>query len=149
MARVTIPVDRLPVPGPDGKHKIRFRITTKDYNEISEWSPVFILESLGQIASASAEYSYDVITPTSGNKNINITWEDIHYNVDSALHDVFAKWSYSQQFEYIGRVTGNSTSIRIPSTASAGAFKIQLPSYPIPPEQNDIYKILETPEIPL
>lgn len=147
MARVTIPVESLPPPGAEGKHKIRFRITTKDYNEISEWSPVFILESVGQTATSSAAYSYNVITPTSGNKNINLTWEDVHYNIDNALHDIFAQWSTSDNFQYLGRFLGNSVNVIIPSSASAGIFKVQLPSYPMPPDEDDIFKILETDEI--
>jgi hypothetical protein len=82
MAKVIIPVNKLPFPGKDGKHKIRFRITTKDYNEISEWSPIMLLDSSGQIVSASAAFSYNVSTSTSGRKMINITWEDVHSNVD-------------------------------------------------------------------
>jgi hypothetical protein len=147
MARVTIPINKLPVPGPEGKHKIRFRVTTKDYNEISEWSPVFLLESTGQVASSSAAYSYNVITPTSGNKNINITWEDVHYNLDNSLHDIFVQWSTLENFEYLGRYVGNSVNVRIPSSASSGTFKVQLPSYPLPPEEEDVFKILETEEI--
>lgn len=147
MARITIPVDKLPPPGPNAKHKVRFRITTKDYNEISEWSPLFLLESIGQIASASADYSYNVIVPTSGNKNINLTWEDIHYSVDNSLHDIFAQWSTSDSFEYLGRFVGNSVNVRIPSSASSGILKVQLPSYPLPAEQSELFKILETEEI--
>jgi hypothetical protein len=149
MARVIIPVNKLPYPGPDGKHKVRFRITTKDYNEISEWSPVFILDSIGQVASSSASYSYDKVTTTSGEKVINITWEDLHYNVDSSAHDVFVRWNYSSGFEYYGRTTGNFSTIRVPQSATTAIIKVQLPSYPMPPAEDVIFKLFETPTINL
>ncbi len=149
MSKVVIPVGKLPAPGKDGKHKIRFRITTKDYNEISEWSPVFILDSIGQVASASASYSYDVITTTSNDRVINLSWEDLHYNVDSATHDLFVRWNYSTGFEYYGRITGNSATIRVPISATTFILKVQLPSYPVPPQENNIFKLFETPTITL
>jgi hypothetical protein len=149
MPKVIVPVDKLPVPGVDGKHKIRFRITTKDYNEISEWSPVFILDSTGQIAGASASYSYDVVTTTSNDRIINVSWEDVHYSVDSAAHDLFIRWNYSTGYEYYGRVTGNSATIRVPISATTFRIKVQLPSYPVPPEENNIFKLFETSVITL
>ena len=61
MSRIIVPVEDLPYPGKGGKHKVRFRITTKDYNEISEWSPIFLLESVKQVVppTYTPEYSYD------------------------------------------------------------------------------------------
>jgi hypothetical protein len=149
MARVIIPVNKLPHPGLGGKHKVRFRITTKDYNEISEWSPIFILDSIGQIATASASYSYDKVTTTSGQKVVNITWENLHYNIDSNGHDVFVRWNYSAGFEYYGRTTGNFSTIRVPASATTLIIKVQLPSYPTPPTQDIIFKLFQTPTISL
>lgn len=149
MAKVIIPVDKLPYPGKDGKHKIRFRITTKDYNEISEWSPIVLLDSAGQVVTASAGYSYNVSTSTSGTKMINITWEDTHSSVDKNSHDVFVKWSYSAVFQYTGREAGNTTSIMVPVTASTAVIKVQLPSYPTPPEESNLFKLFQTPTITL
>jgi hypothetical protein len=149
MAKVIIPVDKLPYPGKDGKHKVRFRITTKDYNEISEWSPIVLLDSSGQVVSASVSYSYDILTSTSGTKMINITWEDTHSNVDKNSHDVFVKWSYSAVFQYLGRESGNTTSIMVPATASTAVLKVQLPSYPTPPEESNLFKLFQTPTITL
>ena len=149
MAKVIIPVNKLPFPGKDGKHKIRFRITTKDYNEISEWSPIMLLDSSGQIVSASAAFSYNVSTSTSGRKMINITWEDVHSNVDWNSHDIFVWWSYSAVFQYIGREAGNTTTIMVPTTASTAIIKVQLPSYPTPPEESNLFKLFQTPTITL
>lgn len=149
MAKVIIPLDKLPFPGKNGRHKIRFRITTKDYNEISEYSPVILLDSTGQIVSASASFSYNVLTSTSGTKMISITWQDIHSNVDQNSHDVFVRWSYSAVFQYIGREVGNTASLMVPVTASTAVIKVQLPSYPTPPEESNLFKLFETPTIAL
>lgn len=149
MSRVLIPVSKLPNPGPDGKHKVRFRITTKDYNEISEWSPVFILDSIGQVSSGSVQYSYDIVTNTSGRKTITFTWEDTNQTLDVENHDVFIDWDQSGQYEYYRRVTGNSVVILAPVLADYIKVKVQLPSYPIPPIEDNIYKIFETNDIAL
>ena len=151
MSKIMIPLDKLPYPGQDGKHKIRFRITTKDYNEISEWSPVILLDSIGQViqAGASAQYSYNLSTSTSGRDMIDLSWEDPHSSVDHNTHDIFIKWDYSPDFEYFGKSTGNSIRIIAPSLASTVTFKVQLPSYPSPPAQSNLFKIFQTAEISL
>jgi len=149
MSRVVIPLSDLPYPGPEGKHKVRFRITTKDYNEISEWSPVYILDSIGQVSSGSVEYSYDVVTSTSGRKTINFTWDDVNTITDIENHDIFIDWDQSGEYEYYRRVTGNNVSILAPVLADYVKIKVQMPSYPIPPLEDDIYKLFETTDIAL
>lgn len=149
MARVIVPLNKLPYPGNEGKHKVRFRITTKDYNEISEWSPVFILDSIGQIATASASYTYDIVTTTYGRKTINLTWEDVNSFLDVEDHDIFVDWDQSGEYEYYRRVTGNSVSIMTPILADYVKIKVQLPSYPTPPQEDDTFKLFETADIAL
>lgn len=151
MAKVIVPLEKLPYPGNDGKHKVRFRITTKDYNEISEWSPVFLLDSTGQViqAGASAQYSYNISTSTSGRKMIDLSWEDPHSSIDQNTHDIFVRWDYSTGFEYFGKSTGNSIRVIAPFIASTVIFKVQLPSYPSPPGESNLFKIFETPTISL
>jgi hypothetical protein len=151
MAKVIIPLEKLPYPGNNGKHKVRFRITTKDYNEISEWSPVFLLDSIGQVvqAGASAQYSYNISTSTSGRKMIDLSWIDPHSEVDQNTHDIFIKWDYLADFEYFGKATGNYARIIAPLLASTVVLKVQLPAYPSPPIQSNLFKIFETPTITL
>lgn len=149
MARVIIPLNKLPYPGNEGKHKVRFRITTKDYNEISEWSPVFILDSIGQVATASASYTYDIVTTTFGRKTINLTWEDVNFFLDVEDHDIFVDWDQSGEYEYYRRVTGNTVSIMTPVLADYVKIKVQLPSYPVPPQEDDTFKLFETADIAL
>lgn len=144
MPRVIIPVDKLPYPGPDGKHKVRFRITTKDYNEISEWSPVFVLDSVGQIAGASASYAYDILTTTQGTKTLTLSWDDIMPLTDVEDHDIFIDWNQTGNYSFYKRVTGNSVIINVPTGANYARVKVQMPSYPVPPAEDDIYKIFET-----
>jgi hypothetical protein len=80
---------------------------------------------------------------------INITWQDVHSNIDRNSHDIFVKWSYSAVFQYIGREAGNTTTIMVPTTASTAVIKAQLPSYPTPPEESNLFKLFQTPTITL
>jgi hypothetical protein len=147
MPRVIIPVNKLPYPGPEGKHKVRFRITTKDYNEISEWSPVYVLESSQQVVSSSASYTYDINTTTYGTKTITLSWDDIMPLTDVENHDVFVDFDQTGTYTFFKRNTGNSIIINIPFVSEYVKIKVQLPSYPLPPLQDDVYKLFETENI--
>jgi hypothetical protein len=147
MPRVIIPVNKLPYPGPEGKHKVRFRITTKDYNEISEWSPVYVLESSQQVVSSSSSYTYDINTTTYGTKTITLSWDDIMPLTDVENHDVFVDFDQTGTYTFFKRNTGNSIIINIPSVSEYVKIKVQLPSYPLPPLQDDVYKLFETEDI--
>jgi hypothetical protein len=149
MPRVIIPVEKLPYPGQDGKHKIRFRITTKDYNEISEWSPIFVLDSTGQVASASASYTFDINTTTYGQKTITLSWDDVMPLTDVENHDIFIDWDQTGNYTFFKRNSGNSIIINVPVLADYVQIKVQMPSYPIPPSEDDIYKLFETEVIAL
>jgi hypothetical protein len=149
MPRVIIPVNKLPYPGPNGKHKVRFRITTKDYNEISEWSPVYVLDSIGQVTAASASYAYNIATTTHGTRTITLSWDDIMPLTDVENHDVFIDWDQTGNYTFLKRITGNSVIINIPITADYVQIKVQMPSYPIPPIEDNIYKLFETTVITL
>lgn len=149
MPRVIIPLNKLPFPGPDGKHKVRFRITTKDYNEISEWSPVFVLDSPSQTATASASYNYDILTTTSGGKTLTLSWEDIMPLTDVENHDIFIDYDQSGQYQFYRRIVGNSVVLNLSPVTDYVKVKVQMPSYPLPPKEDDIYKIFETIDIPV
>jgi hypothetical protein len=147
MPRVIIPANKLPYPGPEGKHKVRFRITTKDYNEISEWSPVYVLESTQQVVSSSAAYTYDINTTTYGTKTMTLSWDDIMPLTDVENHDVFVDFDQTGTYTFFKRNSGNSIIINIPVVADYVKVKVQLPSYPLPPLQDNVYKLFETEDI--
>ncbi|MFZ9241649.1 MAG: hypothetical protein ACO295_00450 [Sediminibacterium sp.] len=73
MPRYIYPIDKLPVPDINGKHKVRFRLRTEDGNAISAWSNFFVLDSIGQTASAPYRYSATVDnSPTP--KLLRVAW---------------------------------------------------------------------------
>ncbi len=73
MPRYIFPLENLPVPDINGKHKIRFRLRTEDGNAISAWSNLSILESVGQTASAAYRVSATVDnSPTP--KLLRVAW---------------------------------------------------------------------------
>jgi len=41
MAKIKVPVEKLPPPNYLGNHYIRFRVSSEDRNSISEWSRLF------------------------------------------------------------------------------------------------------------
>jgi hypothetical protein len=149
MPRVIVPISNLPYPGPNGKHKVRFRVTTKDYNEISEWSPVFILDSIAQQSSSSASYTYNVQTTDFGTKTITLSWIDVMPLTDIENHDLFVDWNQSGEYVFFKRNSGNSIIINAIPEATHIKIKVQLPSYPLPPIQDNIYLLFETEDISL
>jgi hypothetical protein len=154
MARFVIPIEDLPPVSSSAQHIVRFRVVSEDRNRISDYSPIFLLESPGQIPSASVEYVSTVSATTP--KKIELTWSGGyvagHTDLDPEPHDVFVKWSTSTIYQYVGRVVGNNFSIIAPASATNARFKVQVPSYPSvhppdpdnDPRESAIIQILET-----
>lgn len=132
MPKYTIPVEKLPPPNKNGDHIFRVRVVSKDGNSTSEYSPLFVIKSLGQIYPVS---SIPVITSSSA--LITIVWETPSiYNTGSAavgasvqhnhgsewkMHecDVFIKYhggSSPQSFTYLGRTGDNQFLINLLNT---------------------------------
>ena len=93
-----IPLSKLPYPNIDGKHRVRFRITTQDRNEISEWSPIFVMDSPNQQSSASVTYQYQTIGQTAA-----LSWLP---NSQYKEYDIFISFN-GQPLSYFTR-TANS-----------------------------------------
>jgi hypothetical protein len=149
MPKIIVPINKLPYPGPNGKHKVRFRITTKDYNEVSEWSPIFILDSILQQSAGSASYTYNISNTTFGTKTITISWDDIMPITDIENHDIFVDWDQSGKYEFFKRNSGNSIVVNIKPGSTYIKVKVQVPSYPLPPQESPIYLLFETLDIPV
>jgi hypothetical protein len=151
MPRVVVPVDQLPPTSSSAQHVVRFRIISEDRNRISDWSPIFVLESIGQIPSASV--SYKLVETGSTPKILTLVWDgdyvSYHKNLDSNQHDVFVSWNQGQ-YEYLGREVGNSFQVKAPSGVNRAQFFVQMASYnslhppSIEPVKNDLLKIVET-----
>lgn len=135
MAKIRIPVEKLPPPNIHGDHIVQFRMVSEDRNRVSGWSPLYTVKSLGQYrpleSSASHNYSAE------NNETFIVTWETpTIYNYDPSLAsasishnhsqnfkqhdtDIFLRWyngSEGGHFEYHDRVRTDNTSI-VKSTA--------------------------------
>jgi hypothetical protein len=128
--RLVIPVTELPPVSSSAQHVVRFRIVSEDRNRVSDWSPIFLLDSVGQIPSAST--SYKLVESGSSPKLLTLTWNGgyipTYKNLDEGYHDVFVKWD-GGEFEYLGRQTGNFFSTAAKSGASTAQFLVQVGSY--------------------
>jgi hypothetical protein len=138
MPRFVVPVENLPPPNKNGDQLFRFRIISQDQNRISQYSPLYVVQSKGQIFPLESEAVAEL---TSSGSIINVTWETPSiYNVGpsavgaSVLHnhegewkihdsDIFVKWMGSglpDTYEYYGRSRDNEISIiRNPSASAA------------------------------
>lgn len=151
MPRFVIPVDQLPPVSSSAQHVVRFRVISEDRNRVSDWSPILILNSNGQIPSASV--SYKLVESGSTPKILTVIWSGeyiaYHKGLDSNQHDVFVSWN-EQPYEYLGRETGNSFSIQAPSGVNRAQFFIQVASYnsihppSSVPVRSELLKIVET-----
>lgn len=151
MPRIVIPPDQLPPTSSSAQHILRFRVISEDRNRISDWSPIFILNSVGQIPSASV--SFKIIETGSTPKGITLIWDGdyvpYHKDLDSNQHDVFVSWNQGE-YEYLGREAGNSFTIKAKSGANRVQFYVQMASYNdthppnTEPKISSILKILET-----
>ena len=157
MAKFKVPVEKLPPPYITGEHTFRFRISTEDKNSISEWSPLYSLESKGQIYPLTSSYSISASTNL-----INLYWDTPSiYNTGSAavgasvqhnhesewkIHDsdVFVKFNdaITTDFFYYGRSKDNSFSIVPYAGATTAHVKVQIASHP--PEISSIFEIFDT-----
>lgn len=131
-----IPLSKLPYPNIDGKHRVRFRITTQDRNELSEWSPIYVVDSPAQQSSASVTYQ----AQTAGNV-ITVSWEP---NSLYKEYDVFTSFD-SASYQFFTRTANNS--VTIPVIGNLLKVWVQLPTYPFPPTISSLFKILETSEL--
>lgn len=126
MARIRIPVEKLPPPTQDGTHVIRFRVSSEDRNSISEWSKLFQIASTGQIYPEETAYAIQ-----AGSAVTTITWDTpSRYNISasavgaSVQHNHGNEWkqhpadifvtfdsSASANFIYWGRSSDSTFSI--------------------------------------
>lgn len=125
----------LPSPSSSAQHIVRFRVISEDRNRASDWSPIFVLNSEGQIPSASVGYILTSASSFSG-KSLKLIWSgnyvSYHNDLDSNRHDIFVKYDQGQ-YEYAGTTTGNSFEFIARQSTSSAKFTVQVPSYPVIP----------------
>lgn len=141
MPRVIVPADQLPPTSSSAQHVVRFRIISEDRNRISDWSPIFILDSFGQIPFSASTVAVVSACPVGGNTEVSVTWSgphiDFHDELDAYPHDVFIKWD-NQEYVFGGRIVGNNLTTLAPTNSSSVQFLVQSPSYPSIPGTRDL-----------
>lgn len=157
MAKFKIPVEKLPAPNIDGNHLIRFRVSTEDRNNISDWSKLFTIESKGQIYPLEAEYTISASTslinlywdtPSIYNTGASATGASVQHNHESEwkIHDsdVFVKFNdaVTADFVYWGRNKDNSFSIVPYTGATTVRIIVQVANHP--PTLDEKFQIFDT-----
>lgn len=157
MPKFKIPVEKLPAPNINGDHIVRFRVSTEDRNNISEWSKLFTIESKGQIYPLQSTFTISASTNL-----VNVYWDTPSiYNTGasaigaSVLHnhesewkqhdsDIFVKFDdlTTEDFVYWGRSSDNSFSIVPYFGATSVRVIVQVASHP--PTISDKFKIIDT-----
>ena len=135
-----IPLSKLPYPNIDGKHRVRFRMTTVDRNEISEWSPIFVVDSPNQQVSASVTYQYQKIEDLAA-----VSWIP---NIQYKEYDIFVSFNGSD-LQYFTRTANSAINLNLPSGATSIRVWVQLPTYPTPPSTSEMFKLFDTGTISL
>lgn len=129
-----IPLAKLPYPNIDGKHRVRFRITTQDRNEISEWSPIYSVDSPVQQSSASVSYQYQKVGDVA-----TVSWLP---NILYKEYDVFVSVD-AGPLTFFTRTANSGVNINVAGVTTLRVWT-QLPSYPYPPSTSTLFRIFDT-----
>jgi hypothetical protein len=152
MARIRIPLEKLPPPNKEGNHTLRYRVSSEDRNSISQWSRLFSVTSIGQISPNQVDAR--IVALKQGGP-YELSWkEEITIQLPSGSfvkrkiseYDLFIKWNYNEKFQFYGRVASNNTVIFSEEATSPESLRVvgQLPTYPFPPELLDDFKVFDT-----
>jgi hypothetical protein len=157
MPRFVIPASQLPPTSASAQHIIRFRVISEDRNRISDWSPIFLFTSFGQIPFSSSTSYVLTSASVNGSTILDFIWSgkhiDFHDELDAYPHDVFVKWN-NEGYVFYGTIVGNTLRIlaRTSPPSSSAQFMVQSPSYGTlisseKPEISSLLKIVETDTI--
>jgi hypothetical protein len=152
MAKIRIPLEKLPPPNKEGNHTLRYRVSSEDRNSISQWSRLFSVTSIGQISPNQVDAR--IVALKQGGP-YELSWkEEITIQLPSGSfvkrkiseYDLFIKWNYNEKFQFYARVASNNTVIFSEEATSPESLRVvgQLPTYPFPPELLDDFKVFDT-----
>lgn len=159
MPKFRVPVENLPAPNINGRHLFRFRVLSEDRNRYSQYSPLFTIESKGQIfplettavisASGGAVLVYWE-TPSIYNTGASAVGASVQHNHESEwrVHDadVFVSWD-SNAFIYYGRTDNSEIALIPPDGVSSVRVVGQVANYP--PTRSDLFKLFDTGTVAL
>lgn len=159
MAKFKVPVEHLPPPNINGRHLFRFRVVSEDRNRQSQYSPLFTIESKGQIWPLES-----IVNISASGATVNVYWEaPSYFNVGpsavgaSVLHnhesewkihdvDIFISWD-GNSFVYYGRSPDSEISILKPSGVSNVRVIGQMANYP--PTKKEMFQLFDTGTVPV
>lgn len=125
LRRVIVPKSSLPaINANTEQYVVRFRVVSEDRNRSSHWSPQYRLDlEPVQIVESNMV--------TVGTGFITVNWP----SDDASLYDIYVAWGFTNTTsvgtpEYFGTLSGNVSTIAIPSGALAVKVYVQTVSYP-------------------
>jgi hypothetical protein len=133
--KIKVTGDSLPLITSNGKYFLRYRVVSSDGSLTSAWSTLYEFDGNQIPDFTGTETQADTLLATVNPDKISILlqWESIGTTTtESALFDVFAKWSYAtdgsyaEDYSYKSTVSSTNFSIAIPSGARFGSFVVQL-----------------------
>lgn len=138
--------ENLPKTSSSAQHIIRFRVISEDRNRVSDWSPIFVLDSSGQIPPFGASAPF-VLTSASSNSStvLDLTWSE---SFISTFYDIFVKWD-TDQFVFYKTVSSNNLKIIAKSNSSSAKFIVQSASYPVLPYSSAASGVVRISTTPL
>lgn len=154
MPRFRVPVENLPNPNINGRHLFRFRVLSEDRNRQSQYSPLFTVESRGQIwpeeTQATLSISASVVgvywvTPSIYNIGASANGSQVQHNHESEwrVHDadLFVGWN-NETPSYFGRSIVSEAFFSIPEGATNVRIIGQVANYP--PTRKNLFQIFDT-----
>jgi hypothetical protein len=107
-----------PVSSITGEYSVRYRVISEDKNRVSSWSSVY---------SVDPNYTYvpGKINISSSSGVVRVAWDSVTIKIGTNTirqakdYDIFVKWSKSDglgDWNYVERITTNSTSFVVPDT---------------------------------
>lgn len=154
MPKFRVPVENLPAPNSNGRHLFRFRVLSEDRNRQSQYSPLFTIESKGQIyplqSQATVSISASVVTvywttPSVYNVGASAVGASVQHNHESEwrVHDadIFVSWN-GDPFVYQGRSIISEVALTRPPGAVNVRVVGQVANYP--PTRLELFKIFDT-----
>lgn len=133
--KIKVTGNSLPLINSDGKYFMRYRIVSNDGTLTSAWSTLyeFAGNTIPDFTGTSTQANTLLAIVNPDRVSILLQWESIGTTTtESALFDVFAKWSYAtdgsygEDYSYKSTVSSTNFSIAIPSGATKGSFVVQL-----------------------
>lgn len=160
MPKFRVPVERLPAPNVNGRQLFRFRVLSEDRNRQSQYSPLFTIESKGQIyplqTTATVSASGGVVlvyweTPSVYNVGASAVGASVQHNHESEwrVHDsdIFVSWN-GNPFIYYGRSTDSEIALIPPSSGIVNVRVVgQVANYP--PTRSNLFRIFDTGTVPV